>query len=121
MSTQSQVSRPDPGLLFGEFFAYQRAIALKTAVSLELFTHIDGGAVTATSLAAQTGAAQRGIRILSDYLAVAGHLTKLDGCYGLTANSRALLSKRSPSYMGSIATFWPVINCLMRFSVCPQL
>jgi 2-polyprenyl-3-methyl-5-hydroxy-6-metoxy-1,4-benzoquinol methylase len=119
MSAQSQASRPDPGLLFSEFFAYQRAIALKTAVSLDLFTHIDDGAVTATSLAAQTGAAERGIRILSDYLVVAGHLTKLDGCYGLTANSRALLSKRSPAYMGSIGDFLTSDQLLHAFLSLP--
>ncbi len=106
MSTQPQTaSEPDAGLLVAEFFAFQRSAALKTAVGLDLFTHIDEGANTAAMLAARTGAAERGIRILCDYLTISGHLTKQDDRYGLTANSQALLSKRSPNYMGCIGDF----------------
>ena len=45
------------------------------------------------------------MRILCDYLTIAGHLTKQNGRYGLTANSQALLSKRSHAYMGSMGDF----------------
>jgi SAM-dependent methyltransferase len=119
MSTQTPVSQPDPGSLFSDFFSFQRAIALKTAVGLDLFTHIDDGAVTAARLAAQTGAAERGVRILCDYLVITGHLTKQDGRYGLTANSQALLSKRSPAYMGSMGEFLASEPVLQMFLHLP--
>ena len=106
MSAHSQtISDPDPGFLLEEFFAFQRSIALKTAVELDLFTQIEEGKNTAATLAAQTGAAERGIRILCDYLAITGHLTKQSERYALTPNTQALLSKRSPTYMGSIGAF----------------
>ena len=120
MSGQTPTSHPDPGWLFTEFFSFQRAHALKTAVGLELFTHIDDGAVTAPTLAERTGAAERGIRILCDYLTIVGHLTKQDGRYGLTPNSRALLSKRSPVYMGSMGDFLLNEGLLQAFLHLPE-
>lgn len=102
--------QPDPGVIFDELRAYVRSAALKGAIDLDLFTHIDEGAATPAAIAARAGASERGVRILCDFLTVAGHLTKgkkdggADG-YGLPINSKLFLSKRSPTYMGSIADF----------------
>lgn len=97
--------QPDPGLIFGELRAFERSAALKGAIDLELFTHIDDGSTTPAAMAAKAGASERGVRILCDFLTVAGHLTKFGESYGLTMNSQLFLSKRSPAYLGSISDF----------------
>ena len=45
------------------------------------------------------------MRILCDYLATIGLLTKSDGTYHLTPESAAFLSKQSPAYLGTTARF----------------
>jgi len=115
---------PDPGAIFAELRAFERSAALKGAIELEVFTHIDDGATTPEEIAAKAGAAVRGVRILCDFLTLAGHLTKFGDSYGLTMNSQLFLSKRSPSYLGSIADFlagdhqkeamWQVVACVRK-------
>jgi hypothetical protein len=80
-------------------------MALKGAIDLELFTHIADGVVTVPALAARSGASERGVRILCDYLTIHGFLTKQSGTYGLTADSSLFLNKHSRAYMGSMANF----------------
>jgi 2-polyprenyl-3-methyl-5-hydroxy-6-metoxy-1,4-benzoquinol methylase len=92
-------------LIFAELRAFERSAALKGAIDLELFTHIDDGATTTAELAAKAGASERGVRILCDFLTANGHLTKFGDSYGLTMNSQLFLSKRAPSYLGSISDF----------------
>src|SRR6266403_4343442 len=99
------VSQPNPMVIFETLNAYQRSMALKGAIDLELFTHIAGGANTPGPLAAKCAATERGVRILCDYLTIAGFLTKSDGVYGLTLDSAVFLNKHSPAYMGSVANF----------------
>jgi ubiquinone/menaquinone biosynthesis C-methylase UbiE len=89
----------------GLFFGYQTTAALKAAVELDLFTSIAEGADTPEAIAARTGAAARGARILADYLVVRGYLTKQDGRYRLTPDSAAFLDRRSPTYVGGVADF----------------
>lgn len=105
MATQHPVTQPDPALIFDELRAVERTAALKGAIDLELFTHIDDGASTPAAIAVRAGAAERGVRILCDFLTVAGHLTKGPDGYGLPINSKVFLSKRSPAYIGSMADF----------------
>jgi O-methyltransferase domain/Dimerisation domain len=105
MAAHSSGSQPSPAAIMEELGAYQRSQALKGAIDLDLFTHIDDGARTVSDIAARTGANQRGVRILCDFLTIHGHLTKQDGAYGLTVNSKTFLSKRSPAYLGSVANF----------------
>lgn len=95
----------DPGFIFGELQLFQRSLALKGAIELDLFTQIGNGARTAAALAAACGASERGVRILCDYLTICGHLIKQGGAYGLTPTSRAFLDKSSPEYLGSMAGF----------------
>src|SRR6266849_1312183 len=99
------VSQPDPSVIFETLNAYQRSLALKGAIDLELFTHIAEGANTAAPLAERCKASQRGVRILCDYLTINGFLTKTGSTYGLTADSAAFLDRRSPAYMGTVANF----------------
>jgi SAM-dependent methyltransferase len=96
---------PSADIVFDTLFAYQRSAALKAAIDLELFTVIDDGARTAAAIAKQSAASDRGIRILCDYLTIIGLLAKTGDTYGLTPESAAFLSKRSPTYLGTTAGF----------------
>src|SRR5687768_14459335 len=85
--------------------AFQHSAAFKAAVELELFTKIGEGKKTAADIAAATGAAERGIRILADTLTVLGLLTKTGNEYSLTADSAFFLDKNSFAYMASAVEF----------------
>ncbi len=96
---------PNPLHLLDEFRAFQRSLALRVAIEMDLFTRIGSGADTIPSLAARSGASERGLRILCDYLVVQGHLSKQDSRYGLPLHARLYLSTASPAYMGSAVRF----------------
>jgi 2-polyprenyl-3-methyl-5-hydroxy-6-metoxy-1,4-benzoquinol methylase len=93
--------------------AYQRTAALKTAIELDLFTAIDeeeqenadGAGASAAAVGARCGAAERGVRILCDYLVVAGFLSKQGQRYALTAEAARFLTRRSPTYIGGSVEF----------------
>jgi len=101
----STTQPPSAEVVFDTLFAYQRSAALKTALDLDLFSAIDGGANTVAAAAGRCGASERGIRILCDYLTTIELLEKSDGTYRLPPTSAAFLSQRSPMYMGSTARF----------------
>lgn len=106
LSAQSQSPHPpSPEHLFLTINSYQRSAAIQAAIDLDLFTAIAAGANEPASLARQVGAAERGVRILSDALTMLGFLTKQDGRYALTEESSLFLDRRSPAYLGSIADF----------------
>jgi SAM-dependent methyltransferase len=96
---------PSAEIVFDTMFAYQRSAALKTAIELDLFTHIDSGATTSSDIAARSGASERGVRILCDYLTTIGLLTKSNTSYGLTPEAAAFLSKKSRAYLGTTVNF----------------
>jgi predicted nicotinamide N-methyase len=96
---------PSPALFFDAINAFQRTEALKAAIDLDLFTHIAAGHRAAESLAATCGASARGVRILADYLVIAGFLRKTEGRYELTADTQAFLVRSSPAYLGGTAEF----------------
>jgi cyclopropane fatty-acyl-phospholipid synthase-like methyltransferase len=102
---QGGAGQPTPERIFQTLTAYQAAAALKTAIELELFTAIAEGHNTAEALAARTGASERGLRILCDYLSVLQFLTKSEGRYALTAESEAFLNRNSPTYFGAMVEF----------------
>lgn len=81
--------------------AYQRTAALKAAIELELFTAIGEGCTSVSSLAERTGASQRGLRILCDFLVTAGFLSKVEDRYRMTGDTAVFLDKKSPAYLGS--------------------
>lgn len=97
--------KPSPELLFATLTAYQRAFALKAGIELDLFTAIAEGATDPASLGKRVNAAERGVRILADYLTIEGFLRKENGKYSLTPDSAVFLDKRSPAYMGGMSHF----------------
>jgi len=94
-----------PELLFDTINAYQRTAAIKAAIELDVFTAIGEGSDTVAALAERCGAAERGIRILCDYLVIIGFLTKSGQQYGLTPDSAMFLDRRSRAYMGGAVEF----------------
>jgi ubiquinone/menaquinone biosynthesis C-methylase UbiE len=105
MTTQNQASAPTPELFFQTANAYQQSQALKAAIELDVFTAIAEGEETAQTLAQQCGAAERGVRILADYLTIHGFLIKEANRYTLTRDSAVFMDRKSPAYMGSLLGF----------------
>lgn len=96
---------PSPAQIFDTINAHQRTEALRTAIELDLFTHIAAGQRTASELAAACAASPRGVRILADYLTILGFLEKSTDRYGLSADAAAFLARTSPSYIGAAVDF----------------
>jgi predicted nicotinamide N-methyase len=106
MAPEAQPGKqPTPALIFDTFNAFQRTQALKTAIEIELFTGVGEGKTTAPALAERCGGTERTIRILCDFLTIAGFLTKQGNEYSLTLDSATFLDKRSPAYMGTVSEF----------------
>ena len=105
MATPSTSTRPTPERIFNTLVAYQQTAALKAAIELDLFTAIAEGANTTMSLAERTGAAERGVRILCDYLTIQGFLTKEGDRYSLTQESAMFLNRHSPACLASMSDF----------------
>ena len=105
MTTQDHAGALTPQLFFQTANAYQQSQALKAAIELDLFTAIAEGKDTAQVLAQRCGAAERGVRILADYLTIHGFLVKEANRYTLTPDSAVFLDRNSPAYMGSLLGF----------------
>lgn len=105
MAASSASPRPSPEHIFQTLNAHQQTAALKTAIELDIFTAIDEGAHRVEQIAKRLQAAERGVRILSDYLTILGFLRKEQGSYRLTEDAALFLSRRSPHYMGTIVGF----------------
>jgi len=105
MATPSTANRPTPERIFNTLNAYQQTAALRTAIELDVFSAIGAGANTATAIAAKTGAAERGVRILCDYMTIQGFLSKEQGRYGLTPESALFLDRQSPACLASMTGF----------------
>lgn len=103
--TQAPDTPPSPDLFFNTLSGYQKTAALKAAIDLDLFTAMADAPATAAEIAQNCGAAERGIRILADYLTVQGFLLKAGDRYGLTPDSAVFLSRKSPAYAGGVAEF----------------
>jgi 2-polyprenyl-3-methyl-5-hydroxy-6-metoxy-1,4-benzoquinol methylase len=105
MATPSQSQRPSPERIFGVLTAFQNSAALKAAIQLDVFTAIADGADRTNVIAQRVNAAERGVRILCDYLTIQGFLTKTDDRFALTQESAIFLNRHSPAYMGTLANF----------------
>src|SRR6266481_8162057 len=105
MATAPLTTKPTPERIFNTLNAFQSSAALKTAFELDLFTAIAEGADQAATLAKKAGVAERGVRILADYLTIQGFLTKENDKYSLTPDSAVFLDQRSPAYLGGMAEF----------------
>ncbi len=105
MAASTPTSRPTPERIFNTMIAFQETEALKAAIDLDVFTVIADGADTAASLAAKTGAAERGVRILCDYFTVKEFLTKKGEQYALTQESAVFLNRHSPACLATMIHF----------------
>ncbi|MGF6612133.1 ubiquinone/menaquinone biosynthesis C-methylase UbiE [Paraburkholderia sp. WSM4175] len=85
--------------------AYQKTAAVKAAVELDLFTAIADEHGDVKRIAERVKAAERGVRMLCDFLTVHGFLQKETGQYRLTPSTTAFLTTSSPAWMGSIVDF----------------
>lgn len=97
---------PSPALFFETMNAFQRTAALRAALELNVFTSIAEGHQTSAALALHCRAAERGMRILCDYLTVLGFLLKSGYEYALTEDSDAFLNRNSPACVAAAAEFW---------------
>jgi len=105
MAASTPTSRPNPERIFNTMIAFQETEALKSAIELDIFTAIADGANTAASLAAKTGASERGVRILCDFFTIREFLTKQGDQYSLTPDSAIFLNRHSPACMASTINF----------------
>jgi hypothetical protein len=112
-------SDPSPELFFETISAYHRTQVLKGAIDLDLFTAIAEGAATPKAMADKRQASERGMRILCDYLAVLGFLTKTGNEYALTPDSALFLDRRSPAYFGGAAEFLLSPTLIQSFADIP--
>ena len=101
----AQTTQPTPERIFQTLNAYQATAALKAAIELDIFSAIAGGSDTAARIAERADAAERGVRILCDYLTVHQFLTKQGDRYALTTESQLFLVRQSPAYVGGMASF----------------
>lgn len=105
MATPSSTNCPTPEHIFNTLGAYQQTFALRAAIELDIFSAIADGATDLAALATKTGAAERGLQTLCNYMTVLGFLTKQGTNYALSQESSIFLNRRSPAYMGSISAF----------------
>jgi hypothetical protein len=105
MAAPTTTTRPNPEHIFNTMIAFQESEALKAAIELDFFTAIAEGADTAASLAAKTGTAERGARILCDYLTVKEFLTKNRERYALAQDSAVFLNRHSPACLATMINF----------------
>jgi SAM-dependent methyltransferase len=98
--------------VFENLQAYQRTFAVQAAIELDIFRAVGQGPGDVASIARHASASERGIRILCDYLVVAGLLQKVEGRYVHTPSSAAFLDPASPHCLASVARF--LSNPIMR-------
>ncbi|MEP6788172.1 MAG: class I SAM-dependent methyltransferase [Acidobacteriota bacterium] len=96
---------PTPERIWQIMTGFQMSAAFKAAVELGIFTRIAEGNRTAEAIAAATGAAERGVRILCDTLTVLGLLDKRGSEYSLAGDAALFLDKNSPAYLGNMTDF----------------
>jgi precorrin-6B methylase 2 len=97
---------PSPQLFFETINAFQKCGALKAAIDLGLFAAIGGSPSTVPEIATRCQSAERGTRILCDYLTILGFLTKDGSRYALTPDSAVFLDSHSPAYLGRTVDFF---------------
>ncbi len=107
---------PSPALFFDTISAYQKTEALRAAIELDLFSQVAAGRQTATELATACKADPRGIRILADYLAILGFLSKQNDRYALTIDAQVFLNRKSPAYLGGAVEFLLAPELKQHFS-----
>ena len=104
-SAAEQQHPVSPFRLFQAINAYQLTDAIRSAIEFDIFTAIGAGHRKPVSVARQCGIAERGARMLCDFLVVHGFLTKSGQEYSLADDSAMFLDRKSPAYMGSCTRF----------------
>lgn len=113
-------TQPTPTLIFETLTAFHRTEALRTAIELDIFTHIAAGRHTADAIAEACQASSRGVRILADYMTIVGFLSKSGDRYELSVDAAAFLDRRSPDYMGHVAEFLLTSELRTGFNLLPE-
>lgn len=96
---------PNPLRFFEAINAYQQTEAIKAALELDLFTAVAESQGAVPVIAERCRAAERGVRILCDFLTIHGFLTKTGERFALTPDARAFLVRTSPAYLGDSIEF----------------
>jgi ubiquinone/menaquinone biosynthesis C-methylase UbiE len=91
--------------IFEALRAFQQTAAMRTAIDLDIFSIIGSGSLTAGEIAAKCSAAERGVRILCDYLATDGFLIKQGAAYACSPEAALFLDRKSPACIASAAAF----------------
>jgi ubiquinone/menaquinone biosynthesis C-methylase UbiE len=105
LQTPVATGQPFPERFIDCMTAFKMSAALKGALELDLFTVLAEASQTSESLALRLQASTRGVRILCDYLTIEGFLIKQEGRYSVTQDVAMFLNRKSPSYIGSAASF----------------
>src|SRR5512135_835957 len=101
-----------PFRLFQAINGFHLTEAIRSAIELDIFTAIGAGHRTAAAIAHQCSVAERGARMLCDFLTVHGFLTKSGQEYSLSEDTAFFLDRKSPAYMGTCTRF--LINDSLR-------
>jgi O-methyltransferase domain/Dimerisation domain len=96
---------PAPELIFDTLLAYQRTAALRAAIEVGLFGALGQGPADAATLAERCESSHRGIRILCDFLTIAGLVQKTGSVYSHSPTSAVFLDPKSPTCLASTARF----------------
>jgi len=105
MAMTASQQEPTPERFINAIHGYEQTEAMKAAIELGIFTAIAEGNITAAMIAKRCEAAERGVRILCDFLAVHGFLTKEGLQYTLAPDSALFLNRHSPAYIGGVIEF----------------
>ncbi|HEY6386634.1 MAG TPA: class I SAM-dependent methyltransferase [Candidatus Acidoferrum sp.] len=105
MTTPIMHQQPTPERFFNAVNAYELTEAMKAAIELEVFAAIAEGNGTSASIAKRCGVAERGARILCDFLTIHNFLTKEGLHYGLAPDSALFLDRHSSAYAGTAIDF----------------
>jgi ubiquinone/menaquinone biosynthesis C-methylase UbiE len=119
MATIKTKEGPTPAFLFKTVKWQIRKAAFKSAIELEVFSAIADGHHTPKALAQRCGGSERGLRMLGDYLTVAGFLIKQEDGYRLTSDSALFLTTTSPAYLGPALDFmlsFPLVEGFKRLT-----
>jgi SAM-dependent methyltransferase len=98
-------SLPPRSRLTDNAFAFQRTAALRAAVGLGVFTAIGEGHKTPQALARRCVAAERGVRVLCDFLVAIGLLDRTGEGYVAAPDAAAYLDRRSLAFIGDALDF----------------
>ena len=82
--------------------SYWKAFTLHTGVELEIFTRLGQDMVEAEELASLLGLNERGLKALLNALTAMGLLIHVQRAYGNTPESKELLIKGAPKYIGDM-------------------